>query len=73
MTSSQVPPAFRRYLDPAELAEMLDLSVTTIVLRARCRPWLLPPRAELFDRELLRWRQDIVEAWNHENRDVELD
>ena len=51
------------YLDPSELAGLLGLSVRTIILRAKHRPWLLPPRAELYERGLLRWRQDIVEAW----------
>jgi hypothetical protein len=52
-----------RYFDTNELADILGLSLRTITMRAKHRPWLLPPRAELFDRELLRWRQDIVEAW----------
>jgi predicted DNA-binding transcriptional regulator AlpA len=52
-----------RYLDASELADLLGLSLRTIILRARHRPWLLPPRAVLSDRELLRWRQDVVEAW----------
>lgn len=53
----------RTYLDAYELAEALDVSVRTIRLRARLRPWLLPARAELFNREMLRWRHDVVEAW----------
>lgn len=56
-------PSNVRYLDPTELAEVLGLSVRTIILRAKHRPWLLPPRAELYERELLRWRQDIVALW----------
>jgi predicted DNA-binding transcriptional regulator AlpA len=52
-----------RYLDSTELAHILGLSMRTIILRAKHRPWLLPPRANLYDRDLLRWRQDIVEAW----------
>lgn len=52
-----------RYLDATDLADILGLSVRTITLRARHRPWLLPPRAELYDRELLRWRQDVVDGW----------
>jgi predicted DNA-binding transcriptional regulator AlpA len=56
---------FRRdvYLDAYELAETLQLSVSVVLSRAKRRPWLLPPRATLYDRELLRWRQDVVEAW----------
>lgn len=52
-----------RYLEPSELAELLGLSLRTIILRARHRPWLLPPRAVVYNRELLRWRQDIVALW----------
>jgi hypothetical protein len=55
------------YLDATDLADILGLSLRTIILRARHRPWLLPPRAELLDRELLRWRQDVVESWLAEN------
>lgn len=51
------------YLDAIDLAATLGLSLRTITLRARHRPWLLPPRAEPYDRELLRWRQDIVLKW----------
>ncbi|WP_054933204.1 hypothetical protein [Paraburkholderia caribensis] len=52
-----------KYLDALELAELLGLSVRTIILRARHRPWLLPPRAIVYNRELLRWRQDVVQTW----------
>lgn len=52
-----------RYLDATDLADILGLSVRIITLRARYRPWLLPPRAELRDRGLLRWRQDVVDGW----------
>jgi predicted DNA-binding transcriptional regulator AlpA len=51
------------YLDAHELADLLGLSVHTISLRAKRRPWLLPPRAELRDRDLLRWRVDAVNTW----------
>jgi predicted DNA-binding transcriptional regulator AlpA len=51
------------YLDAQEVAELLGLSMRTVVTRAKHRPWLLPPRAELRDRELLRWRQDVVLNW----------
>ncbi|WP_027210221.1 hypothetical protein [Burkholderia sp. WSM2232] len=51
------------YLDAFELAEILGLSVQAIILRAKHRPWLLPPRAQLLDRDLLRWRQDVVLQW----------
>jgi predicted DNA-binding transcriptional regulator AlpA len=51
------------YLDANELADILGLSLRTITLRARRRPWLLPPHAELRDRKLLRWRQDVVTSW----------
>lgn len=51
------------YLDAYKLAELLGLSVRTIILRARHRPWLLRPRAELYERGLLRWRHDVVDAW----------
>jgi hypothetical protein len=62
MTSIEYP-ASHIYLDATDLADILGLSARTIILRARHRPWLLPPRAELFDRELLRWRQDVVARW----------
>jgi len=62
MKSAFASPQYR-YLDAKELADILGLSLRTITLRAKHRPWLLPARAELYDRELLRWRQDIVEAW----------
>ena len=51
------------FLDSYDLAQLLGISVRTIVLRARHRPWLLPPRAIVYDDELFRWRQDIVESW----------
>jgi hypothetical protein len=51
------------YLDPSELADLLGLSLRTITLRAKHRSWLLPPRAELRDRELPRWRHDVVAKW----------
>jgi hypothetical protein len=51
------------YLDAIELADILGLPLRTVITRARHRPWLLPPRAILYDRELFRWRQDVVEAW----------
>ncbi|MFL9898963.1 hypothetical protein PQR71_12500 [Paraburkholderia fungorum] len=56
-------PASDTYLDATNLAAILGLSVHTVILRARHRPWLLPPRAVLYDRELLRWRQDVVTQW----------
>jgi hypothetical protein len=62
MTSATAFPPYH-YLDASELGDILGLSLRTITRQARHRPWLLPPRAELYDRELLRWRQDIVEAW----------
>ena len=62
MTSASAPPP-HRYLDATDLADILGLSVRTITLRARHRPWLLPPLAALRDRELLRWRQDVVDSW----------
>lgn len=52
-----------RYIDASELAAILGLSLRTITLRAKHRPWLLPPRVELYDCELLRWRQDVVAKW----------
>jgi hypothetical protein len=57
MTRANPPPNLQ-YLDATNLAVILGVSPRTITLRARHRPWLLPPRAALFDRELLRWRQD---------------
>jgi predicted DNA-binding transcriptional regulator AlpA len=56
-------PQTNQYLDPTELAVLLGLSEPAVVLRAKRRPWLLPPRAELYDRELLRWRSDLVQTW----------
>jgi hypothetical protein len=55
------------YLDVNDLAELLGVSLHTVTLRARHRPWLLPPRAELYDHELLRWRQDVVANWRVAN------
>lgn len=52
-----------RYLDPSELADLLGLSTATVTRRAKRRPWMLPPRAELLDRALLRWRVDVVHVW----------
>jgi hypothetical protein len=55
------------YLDATDLADILGISPRTITLRAKRRPWLLPPRATVYDHELFRWRQDIVESWLAEN------
>lgn len=62
-STSTATAASAHYLDRTELADLLGISVRTITLRAKHRPWLLPPRAELYDRELLRWRQDVVTRW----------
>ncbi|CAM2192043.1 DNA-binding protein [Paraburkholderia kururiensis] len=59
-------PQIFTYLDAYELAELLGVSVRTIVLRAKHRPWLLPPRAQLSEYELLRWRRDVAHAWLRE-------
>lgn len=56
-------PESNHYLAPSELAAVPGISTRAVVLRANHRPWLLPPRAELYDRELLRWRSDRVQAW----------
>jgi hypothetical protein len=56
-------PQTTTYLDPSELAALLGISERAVVLRAKRRPWLLPPRAELYDRELLRWRRDVFALW----------
>ncbi len=71
MKSASASPPYR-YLDAIELADILGLSLRTITLRAKHRPWLLPPRAELRDRELLRWRQDTVDLWLDENSSASL-
>lgn len=60
------------YIDATELGAMLGVSMRTVVLRAKHRPWLLPPRAELFDRELLRWRQDAIALWLQETQNLGL-
>ena len=65
MNAPDLQPAV--YLDATDLTDVLGLSPRTITVRAKRRPWLLPPRAELRDRELLRWRQDVVESWLAEN------
>jgi hypothetical protein len=57
--SSPIP----SYLDPQQLGDLLKLSERTVILRAKHRPWLLPPRAQLFDHELLRWRRDVAALW----------
>jgi predicted DNA-binding transcriptional regulator AlpA len=62
MNSTQSKPA-HSYLDALELAELLGISVQAVFNRVRRQPWLLPPRAVLYDQQLLRWRQDIVERW----------
>jgi hypothetical protein len=62
MTSNELPSS-RAYIDTHELAAILGLSVRTVLLRAKHRPWLLPLRAILYDRDLLRWRQDVVAKW----------
>ncbi|MDR8397132.1 MULTISPECIES: hypothetical protein [Paraburkholderia] len=55
------------YLDATDLADILGLSLRTIILRARHRPWLLPPRAELLDREPVRWRPNVLMQWRRLN------
>jgi hypothetical protein len=62
MTAKNITPPVN-YFDEYELAEALSLSVATIRVRARWRPWLLPQRALLYDHNLLRWRQDVVATW----------
>jgi hypothetical protein len=62
MTPFPPSPTFR-FLDPAELATLLGISERAVILRAKRRPWLLPPRASLFDKRMLRWRQDVVWMW----------
>lgn len=59
-------PQIFTYLDACELAELLGVSVRTITLWAGHRPWRLPPRAQLYEHELLRWRQDVAYAWLRE-------
>ncbi|WP_124611372.1 hypothetical protein [Burkholderia sp. Bp9143] len=51
------------YLDPSELAALLGISERAVILRAKHRPWLLPPRAQLYSREMLCWRSDVVHRW----------
>lgn len=62
MPDTTTPEAYH-YLDAIELADVLGISLRAVVFRARHRPWLLPPRAQLYDRELLRWRADVVDSW----------
>jgi hypothetical protein len=66
MTSptNNAPP---EYLDPLELAQLTGESVWTVRLRTKHGPRLLPPRALLFDHELLRWRKDVVNLWMEAN------
>jgi hypothetical protein len=71
MKSACTSPQYH-YLDATDLADILGLSLRTITVRAKHRPWLLPPRAELRDRELLRWRQDVVSSWLDENHSASL-
>lgn len=55
------------FLDAYDLAQLLGVSLRTITMRAKHRPWLLPSRATVYDDELFRWRQDVVESWLAEN------
>jgi hypothetical protein len=66
MTSAPDCPSYH-YLDATDLADILGISPRTITLRAKRRPWLLPPRATVYDHDLFRWRQDVVESWLAEN------
>jgi hypothetical protein len=51
------------YLDAQELAQLLNLSEQEVLARTRCQPWLLPSRALLANRAMLRWRVDVVLCW----------
>ena len=51
------------YLDVSELVATLGLFGSSSNHAGALSPLAVTPRAELPDRELLRWRQDVVEAW----------
>ena len=51
------------YLDVHELAGRLGLKAATIVRNAKHAPWRLPPRAQLADHRMTRWRTAEVELW----------
>jgi predicted DNA-binding transcriptional regulator AlpA len=52
-----------RYLDIHELAEVLDISASSIRRRLRSEPWKLPPSAQLGPDFPLRWREYEVRIW----------
>lgn len=62
MPDTTTPEAYR-HLDAIDLADTLGISLRAVVFRARHRPSRLPPCAQLYDRELLRWRADVVGSW----------
>lgn len=55
-----------RYLDIRELAELLDISASSIRRRLRSEPWKLPPSAHLGPDFPLRWREREVRIWMFE-------
>lgn len=52
-----------KYLDIYELAEVLNISVSSIRRRLNSSPWDLPPPAHLGQKFPIRWRQQEVETW----------
>lgn len=56
------------YLDLWELAERLELQPGTIMHRLRKCPWNVPPRAQVTEEELLRWKTTEVELWLREQQ-----
>lgn len=55
------------YLDPHDLAAMLDITPATIRRRLRVRPWTLPGPVYLGPNYPLRWRRTDVALWQQEN------
>lgn len=52
-----------RYLDIHELAEVLDISASSIRRRLKRAPWDLPAPAHLGPNFPMRWRKQEVKAW----------
>lgn len=55
-----------RYLDIQELAEVLDISASSIRRRLKRAPWELPPVAHLGPNFPRRWREHEVTVWMFE-------
>jgi predicted DNA-binding transcriptional regulator AlpA len=61
-----------RYLDIHELAEVLDISASSIRRRLKSAPWNVPSPAYLGGGFPLRWRQHEVQAWLSEQSEKKI-